>query len=283
MRFVKIARYKQNRRNFLILTCEKMINKDFHTHTTYSHGTGSITDNALAAKNKGVELIGITDHGFNHPFYRVKRKLLPQMKAECIAAEKQTGVKVMLGIESNIIGVSGVTDVKPSDIQYLDLYLAGVHRAVLCDRFSDYFKLTVPNYAASVFNAKPSKKLIENCTKAYVNAIKNNPIDVLTHVNYYCFADSLTVAKCCEDYGTYFEINTKKTHLSDEEWQNIIDKTNVKFVVDSDAHSPDRVGDDKLFLSLLSRVNFPMDRIVNVDKPEKQVFLRFSEYKRRNA
>lgn len=260
-----------------------MINKDFHTHTTYSHGTGSILDNALAAKNRGIELIGITDHGFNHPFYRVKRKFLPQMKSECSAAEKQTGVKVMLGVEANIIGVSGATDVKESDMQYLDLYLAGVHRAVLCDKFSDYFRLTAPCYATTIFKAKPSKGLIDNCTKAYINAIKNNPLDVLTHLNYYCFADALTVAKCCEDYGTYLEINTKKTHLSDEEWQNIIDKTNVKFVVDSDAHSPSRVGDDKLFNELLSRVKFPLERIVNVDKPGENVPLRFSEFKRRNA
>lgn len=260
-----------------------MINKDFHTHTTYSHGTGSILDNALAAKERGIELIGITDHGFNHPFYRVKRKFLPQMKAECVAAEKQTGVKVMLGVEANLIGVSGATDVKTSDYEYLDLYLAGVHRAVLCDKFSDYFRLTVPNYAVSVFNAKPSARLLKTCTETYINAIKNNPIDILTHLNYYCFADALTVAKCCEDYGTYLEINTKKTHLSCEEWQNIIDKTAVKFVVDSDAHSPNRVGDDKLFVSLSEKVNFPPERIVNVNKPTESVWLRFSDFKRRNA
>lgn len=241
-----------------------MIDYDFHTHTVYSHGTGSIMENALVAKNKGIKLIGITDHGFNHPCYRVKRKYLPQMKEECAGAYGQTGVKVLLGIEANIIGISGATDVKKSDYEYLDLYLAGIHRFVKCDKFSDYFKLLGANMFANAFRVKPPKSLVRDCTAAYVNAIKNNPIDIVTHVNFCCFADAVEVARCCEDYGTYFEINTKKTHLSDEEWQNVIDKTNVGFVVDSDAHSPDRVGDTLLADELMKRVKFPENRIFNM-------------------
>lgn len=255
-----------------------MIDYDFHTHTVYSHGTGSIMENALVAKNKGIKLIGITDHGFNHPCYRVKRKYLPQMKEECAGAYGQTGVKVLLGIEANIIGVSGATDVKKSDYEYLDLYLAGIHRFVKCDKFSDYFKLLGANMFANAFRVKPPKSLVRDCTAAYVNAIKNNPIDIVTHVNFCCFADAVEVARCCEDYGTYFEINTKKTHLSDEEWQNVIDKTNVGFVVDSDAHSPDRVGDTLLADELMKRVKFPENRIFNMygNVPD----LRYTRFKK---
>lgn len=255
-----------------------MIDYDFHTHTVYSHGTGSIMENALVAKNKGIKLIGITDHGFNHPCYRVKRKYLPQMKEECAGAYGQTGVNVLLGIEANIIGISGATDVKKSDYEYLDLYLAGIHRFVKCDKFSDYFKLLGANMFANAFRVKPPKSLVRDCTAAYVNAIKNNPIDIVTHVNFCCFADAVEVARCCEDYGTYFEINTKKTHLSDEEWQNVIDKTNVGFVVDSDAHSPDRVGDTLLADELMKRVKFPENRIFNMygNVPD----LRYTRFKK---
>lgn len=255
-----------------------MIDYDFHTHTVYSHGTGSIMENALVAKNKGIKLIGITDHGFNHPCYRVKRKYLPQMKEECAGAYGQTGVKVLLGIEANIIGISGATDVKKSDYEYVDLYLAGIHRFVKCDKFSDYFKLLGANMFANAFRVKPPKSLVRDCTAAYVNAIKNNPIDIVTHVNFCCFADAVEVARCCEDYGTYFEINTKKTHLSDEEWKNVIDKTNVGFVVDSDAHSPDRVGDTLLADELMKRVKFPENRIFNMygNVPD----LRYTRFKK---
>lgn len=255
-----------------------MIEKDLHTHTVYSHGTGSILDNARAAQNKGISLIGITDHGFNHPFYRMKRSELAKMKKECEEAFELTGVKVLLGVEANIIGVSGKTDVKISDYADLDLYLAGMHRMVLSDKLSDYFSLFFPDLAVSFLKLKPSKALVKRCTAAYINAIKTQPIDVLTHLNYYCFSNAVEVAKCCADYGTYLEINTKKTHLSDEEWQEIIDKTDVGFVIDSDAHSPGRVGDNALTKELFSRVNFPKNRIFNAYGNDLR--LRFAEYKR---
>ena len=72
------------------------------------------------------------------------------------------------------------------------------------------------------------------------------------------------------------EINTKKTHLSDEDWQKVID-TGVNFVIDSDAHSVDRIGDTALAESLFSRVDFPMDRIFNINgrKPD----FRFKKFK----
>ncbi|MBR3864396.1 MAG: PHP domain-containing protein [Clostridia bacterium] len=256
-----------------------MIDFDFHTHTKYSHGKGTILENAVSAKEKGLKGIAITDHGFNHPFFGMRRKKVDKMKEECILAEKQTGVKVLLGVESNIIGLGGETDLKPSDYDKMDIYLAGIHRAVFHHKFSDYFNLFGANLLTSTITKKPSSALIKNTTNAYINAIKNNPIDILTHLNFLCYADSLEVAKCLEDYGTYLEINTKKIHLTDEEWQNIIDKTKVNFVIDSDAHSPSRIGDTAIACELFSRVNFPLSRIHNIEG--RMPTLRFSQFKER--
>ena len=242
-----------------------MIDYDFHTHTVYSHGKGSVLENAISAKQKDLKGIAITDHGFSHPAFGMRRKKLDNMRSDCENAFKQTGVKIFLGIESNILGLDGKTDVRVSDYDKLDIFLAGVHRFVIYSKFSDYFKFFGSNYFSSVLKLKPTDDLVKNTTKAYINAIKNNPIDVLTHLNFCCFADSLEVAKCLEDYGTYLEINTKKTHLSDEEWQNIVDKTNVNFVIDSDAHSPDRIGDLKLYHELIKRVKIPENRIHNIN------------------
>ena len=36
---------------------------DLHTHTTYSHGKGSIEDNVREAFNQGLEFVAISDHG----------------------------------------------------------------------------------------------------------------------------------------------------------------------------------------------------------------------------
>ena len=47
---------------------------DLHTHTTYSHGKGSVENNVRAAFNKNLEYIAISDHGPGHLFYGVNRE-----------------------------------------------------------------------------------------------------------------------------------------------------------------------------------------------------------------
>ncbi len=253
------------------------ITYDYHTHTTYSHGKGSVMDNAVAARDKGIKGIAITDHGFSHPAFGMKRRKLKQMKLDCENAEKATGVSVLLGIESNIRGQSGKIDAEPRDYENLDLIAAGLHKFIYYDHFYDYLRLLGDTSICSWLKIKPSKSLINYTTRVYVNAIKNNPIDILTHINYLVFCDPKTVAECCADYGTYLEISTKKVHLSDEQWEEVL-KTNVKFIISSDAHSPDRIGDTKLFEELNARVPIPPERIVNIG--ENPPLLRFQEYKK---
>ncbi|MBO4262473.1 MAG: PHP domain-containing protein [Clostridia bacterium] len=254
------------------------ISFDLHTHTVYSHGKGTIAENAMSAKEKGLSGIAITDHGFSHPVYGMRRRKLDEMRERCVEAEKESGIKVLLGIESNVRGISGRIDVEERDYDKLDVVLAGVHKLIICDRPVDTFKMLVVDNLWDVFKWKPSQRLIKYNTTCYINAIKNNPIDVITHVNYGCPCDPVEVAKCAADYGTYIEISTKKTHLSLEQWQDVIDKTNARFVVDSDAHSVDRIGDSALAEKLFKEINFPAERIANIDG--KMPALRFGEFKK---
>ena len=55
---------------------------DYHTHTTFSHGKGSIEDNVKAAIAAGLTGLAISDHGPGHLTYGVKRKDFPVMRAE---------------------------------------------------------------------------------------------------------------------------------------------------------------------------------------------------------
>ena len=73
---------------------------DYHTHTTYSHGKGSVLDNARVAAQKGLGQIAITDHGLSHVIFGVKRKELPRLRADCEAATAETGVRVLVGMET---------------------------------------------------------------------------------------------------------------------------------------------------------------------------------------
>ena len=255
------------------------INCDFHTHTIYSHGKGTIIDNARAARDMGITEISITDHGFSHPAFGMRRRKLDRMKSDCVEAEKATGVKVNLGIESNILGISGRIDVKPKDYEKLDTILAGIHRFVLYDTPRGWTTLLGINMFDQIFKVKPSRHIIDYNTKVYCNVVKNNPIDILTHPGFLNYCDPVTVARCCEDFGTYFEINTKKIHMSPEQWRDVIDKTNVKFVIDSDAHTPARVGETSLFDEQDKLVHFPRERIFNIEGRHPN--FRFAELKKR--
>lgn len=249
---------------------------DYHTHTIFSHGKGTILENAIEAKNKGLKEIGISDHGFGHTAFGIKRKKIPLMRSLCDEATNQTGVKVLLGVESNILGTDGTTDFKSKYYDNFDIYLCGVHKFVTFKPLS--FLSTFAWDTLLSYFKKPhvTNGLKERTTKAYINAIKKNPIDVITHLNFCCFAGAVEVAKCASDYGTYIELNAKKTHLSDEELYAVC-KTGVNFVIGSDAHTVNRVGEISLVEKLLTRVDIPLERIKNIDGRTPN--FRFKAYK----
>ncbi|MBQ3220242.1 MAG: PHP domain-containing protein [Clostridia bacterium] len=254
------------------------LTSDYHTHTVFSHGKGTILDNAKRAKDLGLKEIAISDHGFSHPAFGLTKRKLPKMRLECDNASKETGVNVLLGIESNVIGTDGTVDLKPKLYDKFDVFLAGIHKLVLF-KFKTWFSLGIPDLFCSTLKMdKVSKSLVKSNTKAIVNAIKKNPIDVITHLNFCSYTEVNEVAKAAADYGTYIELNAKKVHLTDEELYKIL-KTDAKFVISSDAHTPNRVGEISLVESMLSRVSVPRERIMNIDG--KVPNFRFKAFKER--
>jgi putative hydrolase len=255
-----------------------VLTSDYHTHTTYSHGKGTVIDNALRAKEIGLKEISISDHGFSHPAFGLTKRKLSNLRDDCKKASEQTGIKVLMGIESNIIGTDGTVDLKPNLYDKFDVFLAGIHKLVYF-KFGSLFSLGLPDLFCSTFKMdKVSKSLIKTNTKTFINVVKNNPVDVITHLNFCCYADAVEVAKACADYGTYLELNAKKVHLKDEELYKIL-QTGVKFVISSDAHTADRVGEISLVEKMLDRVNVPEDRIANING--KLPEFRFKAFKER--
>ena len=94
---------------------------DYHTHSVFSHGTGTIEENVIIAKQKGLKEIAITDHGFEHFAFAVKRKNLKKMREECNRLSEKYGIKVLLGIEANLLDKTGKIDIKEDDKKYLDM------------------------------------------------------------------------------------------------------------------------------------------------------------------
>ncbi|MBQ2064101.1 MAG: PHP domain-containing protein, partial [Firmicutes bacterium] len=104
---------------------------DHHTHTTFSHGKGSIEDNVKEAIAKGLTSVGITDHGPGHLTYGLKRENYPVMRAEVDRLNKKyPQIEVLLGVEANIWEPAPHIDVIPEDLPYLDYVIAGYHYGV---------------------------------------------------------------------------------------------------------------------------------------------------------
>lgn len=255
-----------------------ILSGDYHTHTIFSHGKGTILDNALIAKEMGLKEVGISDHGFAHSAFGIKRRKIPTMVSLCKDASIKTGVNVLLGVESNIIGTDGTVDLPKKYYDNFDIFLAGVHKFVLYKPLSLISTFAWDTLLSFFKNPFVSKGLIKRTTKAYINVIQNNPVDVITHLNFCCYSDAVEVCKCASDYGTFIELNAKKTHLTDEELNDIVAKTKVNFIIGSDAHTPSRVGEISLVKSLLERVKIPEERIVNINgKTPDFRFKRFKE------
>ena len=262
-----------------------LLTGDYHTHTIYSHGggirhgKGTVLQNVQRAKELGLKEIAITDHGFEQMAWGLKRREFPQMIEDCRAAAKQTGLNVYVGMEANVCDENGRTDMLETDYAHFDVFLMGIHRFVKFTAFRDLWNLLIRNSVHMVFKNNIPESLIRFNTRALVKGIERNPVDIVTHLNFQSFVDVVEVAKAARDYGTYIELNAKKVHLTDEQLAKVRD-TGVRFVIDSDAHSPERVGDTKLVEELLSRVEVPRDRIDNIDG--RYPHFRFREYKEKH-
>ncbi len=248
---------------------------DYHTHTTYSHGKGNVLDNAVAASNVGLKEIAISDHGFAHPFFGLRKRKIAALKSDCVQAYQKTGVKVFVGVESNLLSSNGLLDLTEDSYADFDVLLAGIHVCVKYAEFNAAKNFGIISPALYKRGKQASEKLKAFTTKAYIAAVEKNPVDVITHLDYRVFANVKEVADCCRINGTYIEINTKKTHMTDEQWQDVY-ATGVNFVIGSDAHSPDRVGDDAAAIELIERLGFDRARVHNINRTPD---FRFKKYK----
>lgn len=241
---------------------------DYHTHTYYSghgHGKGTVLENATVAQNKGLKQIAITDHGFDHRLYAVKRRDIAQIREDILIAKEVTGVDILLGVEANLISLNGDIDIRDEDYENLDVLLMGFHAMAKPEKFSDT-KLFLDNIICSPF--APSKDRISRNTTAFLKALDKYPIDVITHLNSRCPTDTLAVARLAKQKGTLVELNGKRICFTDREILTMAEE-GVKFIVNSDAHQPDRVGECNQAMNLIFRLGLPLSQVVNVDKLPK--------------
>ena len=234
---------------------------DYHTHTIYSHGTGTIEDNVKVAEKKGLKQIAITDHGFNHRLYGIKRTDVPLMKKEIENIKKDYKTDILLGIETNLIGENGAIDLYKEEEKLFDVIIMGYHKVIKSQSFEDTMNFFLKNKLRKIFF---TKRLIQKNTDAYLRAIDMYNIDILAHLNYGMPVDAVQIAKLANQKGTYIELNGKRTIFSDDEIEKMVDMK-TKFIMDSDAHSPQAVGEVNHPMNFAITHNIPKELIININ------------------
>ncbi|MBE6029977.1 MAG: PHP domain-containing protein [Clostridiales bacterium] len=233
---------------------------DYHTHTTYSHGKGSIEDNVKAAIELGLKGIGIADHGPGHLTYGVKRDNLYVMKKEIEELRvKYPQIEILMSVEANIVSVGNNLDVREDEKWIFDYLIAGYHYGIR----NGY---CVKNWInEKIYKGRSNRELMMNNTKMVLDALQNNDIRILTHPGDKAQFDMREIAITCAATGTLMEINTWHDHLTREELE-IVKKYDVNFAVSSDAHSPARVGEVREAIKKAFDAGIEPERIKNIER-----------------
>ncbi len=246
---------------------------DYHTHTVFSsgykkrgtHATGTIEENVKAAFEKGLETLVISEHGPGHYLYGLRTENIKYMREEILRLNQiyePKGLKILLGLEANLIGLDGELDVDDSIIKKLDILLMGYHYGATPNSLSDINGLYILPQISKVFgNLKENTK--DKMTRAYIRAIEKYPIDIITHPGSKAEIEIVEVASYAAKYDTALEISSKHTELSIKSLNKIKDIP-VKLYINSDAHKPSDVGSAEEGIRKAIESGIDLNRIVNI-------------------
>lgn len=224
---------------------------DTHCHTTASgHAYSTIKEMAEYASEIGMKMIGMTDHGPSMPggphiYHFGNLRVIP---------EYISGVRVLKGVEANIISYEGAIDMPEAILQRLDLIIAGFHDICL-----------VPGS-------------VEENTRAVIGAMKNPMVDIIAHPGNPLFPiDIEKVVDCAIETNTLIEINNSSfgnaRKGSEENCRSIVREAKKKgalMTTGSDSHICFHVGRLDKVQRLFDEIGIPEDLVVT-SNPNKLI------------
>ena len=222
------------------------IELDMHTHTLASgHAFSTLQEMAKAGAEKGLKLLGITEHtpgipGTCDPIYFRNLHVVPR---------QMYGIELMLGAEINILDGEGNLDADEELMQRLDIRIAGIH--LLCYKHGTK----------------------EENTHGMVQAIRHPYIQMISHPGdgtaQLDFEPMVLASKEC---GTLLEINNSSlkptrnkvdARDNNRELLRLCKKYEVPVILGSDAHISFDIANYEYLYPLLQETEFPEELIVN--------------------
>lgn len=237
---------------------------DYHTHTCYSHGTGTIEQNVQCAIQRGLEIIGISDHGPANLFGVgvARADTLLRIRDEVRRLdEKYHEIRIVCGVEANVIGVDGTLDVPEDILNELDYCLVGLHKLIRGKSLYDMWNILGRN-VFSRYTACGIEKTKQVNTTAITNAVLKHRVFAVTHPGLHLPIATDELARVCRQRGTALEINSRHRCVT-QEFIKTARECGVKFVIGSDAHSPQHVGQVMRGVYLSKLAGLSVDDILN--------------------
>ena len=243
------------------------ISFDIHTHTTYSHGKGSIADNAAQAAALGLERLGISDHGPGSFSYGIDIARIPDMRKdieECRLIFPE--LKIELGVEANIANISGDLDITKEQMALFDYIIAGYHYSYFGEKPMRALGVVIGGWAHER-GITSSVRARNYNTDFMVNSILANKIDIVSHPGDKADFDIDAIAKACEQTGTIMEINHRHNCLTVDGIITAM-KYDVQFILSSDAHTSAAVGNVEKAWDRAVQAGLDLSRIINLRKEQ---------------
>ncbi|HHU90079.1 MAG TPA: phosphatase [Clostridiaceae bacterium] len=223
---------------------------DCHFHTISSgHAYSTINEYAEEASEKGLELIGMTDHGpamlgGPHIYHFDNLKVIP---------DNLHGVEILKGIEANIIGYDGTIDVEDEKLEALnlDIVISSFHSPCL----------------------RPSS--IKDNTAAVIKSMENRCVNIIGHPDDSRIGlDYTELAKAAADSGVMIEVNNSSLRATSyrlnarENYEILLNecyKYNVYIIINSDAHFHIDIGENYEAFELVKNLGYPKELIANTN------------------
>lgn len=241
---------------------------DYHTHTRYSHGIGTIEDNVISAMQKGLQCIAITEHGPAYSPYGIRLGDYKHMRDTVnVLQEKYSDrIEILLGMEANIINEQGTLDVDDKILYNCDLLLVGFHFDIVHTEKLQKIRLELHHHQniKSHLSDNLYQEIVERNTAAMVCSLQKYPIDIITHPGDQQPIHIVKIADAAAKKETALEINNFHRRLSAVQLKKVKELPDVRFVVNSDAHRPQDVGKFTGALKIIRQSDLDIRRIQNI-------------------
>ncbi len=220
---------------------------DVHVHTVSSgHAYSTVMDYVKEAKIKGLELIGLSDHGPTMP----GASNIFHIGNQIVIPEIVEGIRVLKGAEANVIDFDGSIDIEERYLEKLDFVIASIHDVCIT----------------------PGSE--RDNTKMMIEMMKTQPfVDIIGHAgNPKVMIDLKEFVLAAGEYNKIIEINNSSfsnmsRHGSKERCETIAAYAKafgVKVIAGSDSHFHTALGSLEISQKTIEAAGILDDYIMNI-------------------